>query len=208
MSAPPPRAAMRPMERAPMLRPMTPAGVPGALGRPRGGFGHPFLFGPPFFGAPFFGPPFFGYGANFAFDSVFWLTCGPFWGWEPGCGGTPTFEGYGSYPSYVLAPQYEAPIYVYGAERSDLVEIFLKDGTTYNVSDYWFVNGQMHLLVAEEGAKPTEQMTDIDEVDLQRTIDVNTRRGFRIVMRNEPWEQYLRDHPNETPPPVQAPHNL
>jgi hypothetical protein len=107
----------------------------------------------------------------------------------------------------VLAPQYEAPIYVYGAEGADQVEIFLKDGTIYNVSDYWFVNGQMHFLVAEEGAKPTEQMMDLDEVDLQRTIDVNTRRGFRIVMRNEPWEQYLRDHPDETPPPVQAPQN-
>jgi 2-dehydropantoate 2-reductase len=26
------------------------------------------------------------------------------------------------------------------------------------------------------------------------TIDVNTRRGFRMVLRDEPWQQYLVDH--------------
>ena len=199
MSAPPPRPAMRPMVRAPIARPMIPAGGPRGFGRPIG-FRHPFFFGP-----PFFGPPFLGYGANFALDSVFWLTCGPFWGWQPGCGGVPAFEGSPAYPNYVLAPQVETPVYVYGAGRADLVKIFLKDGTVFSVSDYWFVNGQLHFVPAAEDEKPTEQLVEMDEVDWQRTIDVNTRRGFRIVMRNEPWEQYLQDHPNETPPPVQPP---
>jgi len=197
MSAPP-RPMVRPILRAPVARPMTAAGVP-RLGRPIG-FRHPFFFGP-----PFFGPPFYGYGANLAFESAFWLTCGPFWGWEAGCGGVPAFENYPSYPNYVMAPQVETRVYVYGAGRADLVKIFLKNETVFNVSDYWFVNGQMHFATAEEGEKPTEQVLDMNEVDWQRTIDVNTRRGFRIVMRNEPWEQYLRDYPNETPPPVQPP---
>jgi hypothetical protein len=34
---------------------------------------------------------------------------------------------------------------------------------------------------------------------------VNTRRGFRVVMRNEPLEQYLRDHPDLTPPLLERP---
>jgi len=44
-----------------------------------------------------------------------------------------------------------------------------------------------------------------EELDLQRTIDVNTRRGFRVVVRNEPIEEYLRDHPDLTPQLVQPP---
>jgi hypothetical protein len=32
---------------------------------------------------------------------------------------------------------------------------------------------------------------------------VNSRRGFRVVMRNEPMEQYLRDYPDLDPPLLQ-----
>ena len=39
-----------------------------------------------------------------------------------------------------------------------------------------------------------------DRVRLQRTIDINTRRGFRFVLRNEPLERYLQDHPDGEPP--------
>jgi hypothetical protein len=38
---------------------------------------------------------------------------------------------------------------------------------------------------------------------VQKTIDVNTRRGFRVVMRDSPLEQYLRDHPDPMPPLLQ-----
>lgn len=207
-----PRPAGRPMARPPMAaRPLVPAGGPRGVGRPIGGFRHPFIFGAPFFfgspffGPPFFGPPFFGYGVNVAYDSLFWLTCGPLWSWEAGCGGAAAAEPPGGYPNYVTAPVYESPVYVYGMERPDYVKLFLKDGTVFNVSDYWFVNGQVHFITEEEDTEPIEQMVNRDEVDWQKTIDVNKRRGFRLVMRDEPWRQYLRDHPNETPPEVQPP---
>lgn len=183
-----------------MARPLVPAGVAHGFGRPFGGFHHPFVFGP-----PFFGPPWFGYGANFVFDSLFWLTCGPFWGWQPGCGGAGPLEENGGYPNYVMAPVYQTEVYVYGQARPDRVQIFLKDGTIYNVTDYWFVNGQIHFTTGEEGERPIEQVLGMDDVDLARTIDVNTRHGFRFVMRNEPWPQYLREHPDETPPAVKVP---
>jgi hypothetical protein len=58
----------------------------------------------------------------------------------------------------------------------------------------------------EEGAtKPAEQVIPVDELDLQKTIDVNTRRGFRIVLRDEPCQQYLKDHPDLTPPDLAPP---
>jgi len=31
------------------------------------------------------------------------------------------------------------------------------------------------------------------------------RRGFRLVFRDEPWQQYLKDHPDLTPPDLAPP---
>jgi hypothetical protein len=154
----------------------------------------------------FFGAPFFSFGAGWGFNSFWWPTCGPFWGWGFDCYALP-FYGYG-FENYVTVPPptYEYAPYPFAAEERELVWLYLKDGTVYRGSDYWFVNGRIHFNMVEEGgAKSVEQVIDFDELDLQRTIDVNTRRGFRVVMRNEPWEQYLRDHPDLTPPDLQPP---
>jgi hypothetical protein len=95
------------------------------------------------------------------------------------------------------------PLYVYGGERRELVQLFLKDGTVYEVTDYWLVDSQLHFTI--ERGKPAEQTIALDDLDLQTTIEVNTRRGFRFVLRNEPLEQYLRDHPDVIPPLAQPP---
>ena len=95
-------------------------------------------------------------------------------------------------------------MYPYGDEEHELVWLYRKDGTVYSVIDYWFVGGQVHFIAVEEGgAKSVEQVIGFDELDLQRTIDVNTRRGFRVVRRDEPLGQYLRDHPDPMPPLLQ-----
>jgi hypothetical protein len=31
------------------------------------------------------------------------------------------------------------------------------------------------------------------------------RRGFRMAFRDEPWQQYLKDHPDLTPPDLAPP---
>jgi hypothetical protein len=38
----------------------------------------------------------------------------------------------------------------------------------------------------ESGTKPVEHVIGFDELDLQRTVDVNTQRGFGFVLRSEP----------------------
>ena len=43
------------------------------------------------------------------------------------------------------------------------------------------------------------------DLDAQKTVDVNTRRGFRVVMRDEPVEQYMHDHPNLIPRLLEPP---
>ena len=177
-----------------------PAPTPRAMFlRPHGGFPErPFLVFPrPFFTrAPFFR-------SWERFDSSWWLNCGPIWGWNYGCGDFFLPE----YPvEHYLAPPltYANPVYVYSSDGQPLVQLFLKEGTVHRVNDYWFVNDQIHFTMLDEsGTRSVEQVIAFDDLDVKRTIDVNTRRGFRVVMRNEPMEQYLRDYPDLAPPLLQ-----
>jgi hypothetical protein len=60
--------------------------------------------------------------------------------------------------------------------------IYLKDGTTYAASDYWLQGGQLHYTVNYGG----ESTLSMDEVDLQRTVDENARRGIRFSLKPNP----------------------
>jgi hypothetical protein len=53
------------------------------------------------------------------------------------------------------------------------------------VTDYWLEDGKIHFRT-RDGA--VEHVLGIDELDLQTTVDVNTRRGLRFELRNEPTE--------------------
>jgi hypothetical protein len=144
---------------------------------------------------PFIGGPIWGW------NSCWWATCDLFW---PGILGTTTV--YSSGLTNYISQVYETPVYVYGEEGPDLPQLFLKDGTVLNVSDYWLVDDQLHFMMMEENeAKPAEHVIPFDALDLQTTVDVNTRRGFRVMLRNEPFEQYVRDHPEGPPPTVTPP---
>jgi hypothetical protein len=152
-----------------------------------------------------------------AFFYIFPVVNGPFWPatfcWWATCDqflGSEFF--YNSAPNDLwnpanssLPPASEAPVYVYGEERWDSPQLFLKDGTDLYVTDYWLVDDQLHFMITQEdGMKPEEQVIPFDELDLQKTVDVNSKRGFRFMLRNEPFEQYVRDHP-EGPPAALSP---
>jgi hypothetical protein len=160
--------------------------------RPGFGFRRPFFVGEPF-------SRFAGFNRTTS-----WFGCGVFYDFNLNCNSL-SFYGTG-FENYVTVPTYVNPPYAYLAEPREEIWLYLKDGTVYGVTDYWFVNGQVHFTAVDEpGMPPVEQVIDMDEFDWQKTTEVNTRRGFRIVMRDEPWQQYWHDHPNETPPPVVAP---
>jgi hypothetical protein len=142
------------------------------------------------------------YSPVFAFGTPFWgfnscglTACDFFWPWTYG------YNNISSPGPISYAPEvYGGPAEVYGEERPDLPELDLKDGTILDVSDYWVVDNRLHFMIVEqEGAQPTEEAIPFDALDLQKTIDANTRRGFRFMLRNEPVELYMRDHP-EGPP--------
>jgi len=130
------------------------------------------------------------------YDSCWWEGCDFLW-----------TLSYSSIPFYEYAPPssppnhvapYEPP--VYGEEGEDLPELYLKDGSVLSVTDYWVADEQLHFTMIEtEGAKPVEHTLPFEALDLQKTIDVNTRRGFHFMLRNEPFEQYVRDHPDAPP---------
>jgi len=84
--------------------------------------------------------------------------------------------------------------------------LYPKDGSVIEVTDYWVVGDQLHFtLEGETGTESGGHVIDFDQLDLQKTINVNTRLGFRFVLRDEPVEQYLRDHPDEEPPLARPP---
>jgi hypothetical protein len=139
------------------------------------------------------------------FNYCWWKTCNQYWTSALIYNGANI--GQWNPPNYVVAPPSETRVYVYGQERPDVPQLFLKDGTILSVTDYWVVDGQLHfMLIEEDGIKPVEQVIPFDELDLQKTIDVNTQRGFHFLLRNEPLEQYMRDHP-DGPPAALSPQN-
>jgi hypothetical protein len=156
----------------------------------------------------FFGRPFFRLGVGLGFNSLWWPICGPSvgWAWLGGFDCSPVpFYGY-SFQNYVAQPMYEDFVYLYGGGDRDLIWLYLKDGKVYAVTDYWFVNGEVHFrMVEDDPTKPGEHVIPQDELDVQKTVYVNTHRGFRIVFRDEPWQQYLKDHPDVTPPDLTPP---
>lgn len=144
--------------------------------------------------------PLFASGVPFwGFNSCGWTTCDLLWPWTYGS----TYISSPGPISYAPEVYSGPPAEVYGEERPDFPELDLKDGSVLNVNDYWVVDNELHFMIVEaEGAKPTEEVIPFDLLNLQKTVDENTRRGFRFMLRNEPFEQYVRDHPDGPPPAV------
>ena len=143
-------------------------------------------------GIDFWGGSYLGFGLGLDYNPIWLQNCGLLYS-PYGCNVFPTY-------------------YVFGGGERDLAQLYFTDGTAYNVTDYWLVDSQLHFTTVEEdGAKVVEHTIDFNQLDLQKTIDADTQRGFRFVLRNEPIEQFLRDHPSTgTPagpgsPPAPAP---
>lgn len=139
---------------------------------------------------------------GWGYNPCWWLNCYLYWNWGYGYNPNPWNEN--ALRNYVQPQIYQYPLYAYASGNRDYPQLYLKDGTVIAVNDYWVVDDQLHF-VAIEGAKAAEHTIPLDDLDVQTTIDVNTRWGFRFVRRNEPIDQYLRDHPHENPPDWPAP---
>jgi hypothetical protein len=69
-----------------------------------------------------------------------------------------------------------------GTGGSPEVVIYLKDGTVYVVTDYWLAGGELHYAMSDG-----QQFTiDVNQIDLQKTVDVNAKRGVAFTLYNTP----------------------
>jgi len=205
----PPPVLHPPISRPLVSRPFSPVPPVGGF---RGGGSQFYRPGPwhprpiypyPIYAYPFWGPQwqFWWQWTVWPYNSCAWTNCF-WWNWSPPYN---TFRFYEYTPHHLGASTYPYSLYPYAPER-DQPQLFLNDGTVYSVTDYWLLDNQVHFKVIDErSGKPVEQVIPLDALDLQTTVDVNTRRGFRFVLRDEPMEQYLEHHPDQ-PPPDWTPH--
>jgi len=79
------------------------------------------------------------------------------------------------------------------------VLLYMKDGSVYAVRDYWVSRGQLHYVLLNG----TDRMSDIDRLDLQRTVDENARSGVQFTLK--PGPSSFGPAPNASPETAPAP---
>jgi hypothetical protein len=163
-----------------------------------GGF-YPFGFFPGFFYDDCLGAGFdYGYGYGFGYG---YNPCGygyfyPGYGYSMG-GSYSDFTGnvtndtmpYGA-PSLVPDSEPSAaeatapPSAAAPSPNADSTVLFLKDGTSFAVTDYWLESGRLHYVTTYGGANAIE----LEALDTQRTVDENARNGVTFTLRPPHWE--------------------
>jgi len=83
------------------------------------------------------------------------------------------YRGYDSNPN---------PVTGNVAATTPTVLIYLNDGMIFAATDYWLADGQLHYYVNYGG----ENSVDMSEVDLQRTVNENAKRGVRFSLKPNP----------------------
>jgi hypothetical protein len=162
------------------------------------GYGYGYGFGYGGFGLGFFGcDPFSGWGCN-SFGAFNYYS--PYYGFGAPPSPGPSSDYYGvdtpaSPPSEFTVPYtYEPPP---GPQTppdtqsqnnppvdKDEVMVYFKDGRVYMVRDYWVAGNQLHYRTADGG----ENTVDWNDIDVQKTVDVNASRGVDFTLRpsNDP----------------------
>jgi hypothetical protein len=194
----------------PPRRPIRP--IRGPIQRGFGGFG---------VGGAFFGG-FGGFGLGLWGLGFGWgPTCGPYWGWGFGCEALPYYDyGYYNYgysepppagglqaepvpPTQENAPstyQYPPPDTSQNnisAEQFETV-LYLKDGTVYALTNYWLADGKLVYETNYGG----QNSISLDQIDLQKTVNVNASRGVNFTLRPKPSDDAPNDPAHTDEPPA------
>lgn len=197
----------------PAFHPMHPVGGIGVRGcfNTIGNCG--FGFG---FGGPFFFPPLgFGFGC-FSFFNPCGIGFGPF---GLGFGDVFLANNWGNGWFYPPAPEIPpAPVnptesnlppdystgYLYlpevpysepqsNAQEKPTVKLVLKDGTIFDVYSYWLEDNRLYYITTYN----IQTSIPIEDLDLQKTVDLNQKLGVAFALSNKP--------PDQQPPPEQQP---
>lgn len=166
------------------------------------------------FGRPFFNPFFFGFGFGPCFTGGIGCGFGPFslgdlaFG-DFGGGGFGNGWFYPPAPEVPAppvnptenAPLNFAPNYYFMPEvpaetenvQKPTVKLVLKDGTIFDVYSYWLENNQLFYITTYN----IKTSIPIDDLDLQKTVDLNQKLGVTFTLSNKP--------PDQQQPPQQQP---
>jgi hypothetical protein len=68
------------------------------------------------------------------------------------------------------------------ADSTPTILLYLKDGTMLAASDYWIADNKLHYLVNYGG----ENTVEMNEIDLQRTVDQNAKNGVKFWLKPNP----------------------
>jgi hypothetical protein len=68
------------------------------------------------------------------------------------------------------------------APQQAYVLLYLKDGSSFAVSDYWLADGKLHYVTSYGG----ENAVDEGQVDLQRSVNENATRGVDFTLKPQP----------------------
>lgn len=83
------------------------------------------------------------------------------------------------------------------AKAQPYVVIFLRDGSSYAVSDYWLAEGKLHYVTSYGG----ENSVDANQIDLQRTVNENAAHGVTFTLRPAGATDAPKGKQNLQPPP-------
>jgi hypothetical protein len=176
------------------------------------GFGSPYYYGSPYyFGDPFFFANSF---TGFEFGSV-WVPCNSAGGIGFLCAPYNSDYGYqlpydslmsvgtdtGTQSQEIFSPY--SPSYPPAEENSstnaaspDEYVLFLKNGSVYVVNDYWFEDGKLVYSTATG-----QDSVNLDQIDMQKTLDVNAKRGLVFTLRPAPPNPDTAPQQSEPPAP-------
>jgi hypothetical protein len=169
--------------------------------------GQPIFIGVGFF---WFGYPYWGF-----------LTpgCNPFWAWPwvYGCSSFGYWDGYSGFgpafdssaygqdneeetgqqaqepETFAWSPPPESSPEEIEAEKPITV-LFLQNGAVYAITDYWIQDGKFYYATSYGG----QNSINLDDIDLQKTVEVNAKRGVEFILKPSPDR-----NPQNPPPPGQ-----
>ncbi len=131
-------------------------------------------FGGGFFGGGFVPFGFWPYGYGYGYDSYAMNDSSAMAYNETG---NPDVGPYAS-----EAPMGPPPADAASAQPAPLAVIVLRDGTQYEVSDYWISGGKFFYITSYGG----ENSIPLEQLDWQRTVDANAARGVEFTLRPTP----------------------
>jgi hypothetical protein len=144
------------------------------------------------------GYPGYGYGFGYGYNNGY-AYGGYGNGYPPNWGSVQSDSGSDDYSQEPNPSQWQNPPSDFSGAQADNsanpTVIYLLDGSSFAVSDYWVADGQLHYVTSYGGANSV----DLKMFDVQRTTDENASNGIAVTLRNSPSQQAPQDQAPPAP---------